>query len=155
MSWLGQVRVCGAGPHLPIQGYIGYPPRIPQGYIEQPRETALIVINQPRNLTGFSKESSREWEFYKIEIYHNKTKHFFLSVCIFQVAFCTVAKISWHQLTFNAFIHVTLVRTTFDIFSPATTRLVITRLVQTGLYGVMFRVTQLLRFPFRQYWPFS
>ena len=37
MSWSGQVRVCEAGPHHSIQGYIGYPPpRIPQGDIEYP-----------------------------------------------------------------------------------------------------------------------
>ena len=39
---------------------------------------------------------------------------------------------------------------TFDIFSPATTRLMLTRLVETGFYDAMFCVMQLSRFSF---WP--
>ena len=40
-----------------------------------------------------------------------------------------VAMISWHQLTFNTFIHIALVNNTIAVFSLAPSRFVLTRLV--------------------------
>ena len=90
-----QMSLSGQGPGRtsPSQDIPKNPPRIhyplppPGNRLSSNQSTQKSHwLQRYRKKNGVSKESSREWKFYKIECYHfsddRKKKQFFLSVCI-------------------------------------------------------------------------